>query len=146
MIVVTDKVATFQLLEESLGLRWTEDFRGAMFVPDVHRGEVASKAHVGVAVSWSNFVGKTCTLSILVQKPECLTRTVIREIFRFPFEVCGCVAILAMVDSKNLASINLCNRSGFKAVHRVIDGGSPGADLIIFQMDRASCRWLRRTH
>lgn len=145
MIVAANKELAFDYLQKELNLRWSDDFRGALFVPEKHSAEVASKEHVGVAVGWSNFIGKTCTVSIAVPKPECLTRAVIREIFRFPFEVCGCNAVLALVDSENRASAELCRRSGFKPVHRVLGGGVDG-DLIIFQMDRATCRWLKRVH
>ena len=145
MISIGDNQATFQLMNKVLGLRWSEDFRGALFIPDELQHNQLSFDDVGVAYSWSNFIGRTCVISIIVQKPQCLTRAVVREAFRFPFEQCGCNAVLAMVDSVNLKSRSLCERTGFKAIQTVPGGGLEG-DLIIYQALKDECRWLRKVH
>lgn len=145
MIVVPDKRMTLEFMQGFFPMRASADFRGVMFVPEECRGTPASKDHVGVAYAWDNFVGKTCTISIVVQKPECLTRAVVREAFRFPFIDCGCVAMFALVDSANEKSLDLCRRTGFKFVHRVPGGGIEG-DLILLQMLRSECRWIKRAH
>ena len=145
MITIADREMTKEFMSTKFGMRPSGDFRGVMFIPDSLVTERASMDHVGVAYAWDNFVGKTCCISIVVQKPECLTRPVIREAFRFPFEDCGCVAIYALVDSANHASIGMCQRVGFDFVHRT-PGAGKVADLILFEMLRDKCRWLKRTH
>jgi len=145
MIVVPSNELTFNFMASQFRMRKSEDFRGVMFVPDHCRGNTMHRKDVGVALAWDNFVGKTCTVSAIVQKPECFTRQVLRTVFSFPFDECGCEAVLALVDSENLKSISLCSRVGFECVHRIPKGGSHG-DLIVFQMLRESCRWLKRTH
>jgi hypothetical protein len=145
VITVPNKSMALEFFRVKYGMRGSEDFRGTLFVPDNMRGAVISMDHVGVAYAWDNFVGRTCCISIIVQKPECLTRPVIREAFRFPFDDCGCTAIYALVDSTNEKSLSLCHRVGFKPVHRTRDGGRHG-DLIVFEMLREECRWLKRSH
>lgn len=123
----------------------SEDLRGVLFIPDQYADSQASKDHVGVAYAWHGFMGRTCNISIVVQKKECLTLAVVKKAFEYPFEVCGLEAVYAMVDSTNHNSMSMCNRVGFRAVHRTPHGGIHG-DLIIFEMLRANCRWLKRTH
>jgi RimJ/RimL family protein N-acetyltransferase len=142
MMFVPSNFLALEFMQQFFPIRSSQDFRGALFVPDEYRETPAQKDHVGVAYGWDNFVGKTCCISIVVQKPECLTRPVIAEAFRFPFIECGCVAIFALVDSTNHKSLDMCRRVGFKEIHIVPDGGSHG-DLIVFQMLRSECRWVK---
>lgn len=145
MIVVPSKELAHDFLAEKLGLSWSADFRGALFIPDEFEGQPTRKEDVGVAVGWNGFIGRTCMINIAVPKPECLTRWVVREIFRFPFEVCGCSAVIATIDSTNHKSLSLCLRSGFKQVDVITAGGLVG-DLVILKMERADCKWLRKEH
>lgn len=145
MITVPNRDMTLEFMSTRFGMRPSGDFRGVMFIPDDYKNASVSMDHVGVAYAWDNFVGRTCAISIVVQKPECLTRPVIREAFRFPFEVCGLNALFALVDSTNHKSLSLCDRVGFEFIHRVPYGGREG-DLIVYQMLREKCRWLKRNH
>jgi hypothetical protein len=145
MITVPDNRATFEFMAGRLGLKNSEDFRGVMFVPEEYRNARADMAHVGVAYGWHGFIGRTCVINIVVQKPECLTRAVIREAFRYPFQVAGCKSVLAMVDSVNTASMLMCRRTGFKHLKTIPDGGLEG-DLVIWEMRPEFCRWLRQEH
>lgn len=145
MIVVSNPTFVADFVKDRLQMEWSGDARGALFVPERFAGSVASKDHVGVAIVWSNFVGRTCQISIVVQHKECLTRAVVREAFRFPFEECGCVAVIAAVESTNLDSLELCRRSGFKQIHR-IEGGAVNGDMIFLQALHSECRWLRKVH
>lgn len=145
MIVVPSKDLAFDFLSGELLLGWSDDFRGAIFVPEECRNAQMRKEDVGVAVGWHGFIGRTCMITIAVPKPECLTRWVIKEIFRFPFEVCGCNAIVASIDSNNHKSLALCRRSGFEDIHTIEGGGRTG-DLVILKMVRDNCRWLSKEH
>jgi RimJ/RimL family protein N-acetyltransferase len=71
-----------------------------------------------------------------------MTRTIVREAFEFPFQVAGCVAVLALVDSTNEAALRFDAHLGFREVMRVPDGGLEG-DLVVLQMLRSECKWLR---
>lgn len=145
MIECSSTQMCFDFMHKHLNLKWSDDFRGVMFIPDHFKHVPADQDHVGVAYAWSNFIGRSCVISIVVQKPECLTRKVIREAFRFPFEVAGCKVMLALVDSDNAASISLCERTGFEKSLVIPDGGLVG-DLIVYQMRKDSCPWLRKVH
>jgi hypothetical protein len=128
-------------LQEKLGVLPSADFRGAVFAKSAQ--PAITKDDAGVVVGWHGFTGKTCNISIVVQKPECLTRWVIDQIFRFPFVYCGCVAIIVTVDSNNLKSLELARRTGFKEIYTVKAGGRTG-DLVCLILYKQDCRWLRK--
>jgi RimJ/RimL family protein N-acetyltransferase len=144
VIAIPDYGMAFEFLQEKLSLHWSADFRGVLFVPDEFDGCSAKKDDVGVAYGWNKFIGRTCMISIVVQKKECLTRAVVKEAFRFPFEN-GMESVLAAVDSTNLDSMELCRRAGFKHKTTVENGGMEG-DLVIWEMRRGDCPWFRKEH
>lgn len=145
MIAVTSNQLAQAFLQEELGVLPAADFRGALFAPEHVRNALITKESAAVVVGWHGFTGRTCNISIVVQKPEYLTRWVIREIFRFPFEICGLSAVIATVDSNNHKSIELCRRSGFELMCVIESGGDTG-DLLCFVMHKSKCRWLRKVH
>lgn len=141
-MIFNDPTIVGAFMKDQLQLRPTADIRGFLKVDDKYFNQIARPEDVGVGVCWDNFIGRTCVISIVVQDPKMLTRRVVRECFRYPFEVAGCNAVLALVDSNNTKSFDLCCRSGFKAAHIVPNGGLEG-DLVVFQMLRTECPWLR---
>lgn len=142
MIQATDRRLVNEFFLSRLGIEMSDDFRGVVHVPDEFRDNVASMDQVAIAVGYNGFVGKTCCMHVVIQKPECLTPRIVRDAFAFPFNVCGCVAVLGMVDSLNEAALDFDRRLGFKEIDRIEGGGLDG-DLVILRMTRADCRWLR---
>lgn len=130
---------------DRLGLHWSHDFRGVLYVPEEFRGEVASMDHVAVAVGYNAFIGRTCCMHSVIQRPDLVSPRMVREAFAFPFTVCNCEAVLALVDSTNDAALSFDKKLGFEEIARIPHGG-PDGDLIVLQMLRSGCRWLKKLH
>jgi hypothetical protein len=145
MMRTNDQRLVHSFFHDRLGLHWSEDFRGALYVPEEYRFERSSMDHVAIAVGYNNFIGKTCCIHTVIQRPDLLTRKIIREAFEYPFIVCGLEALLGLVDSTNDDALRFDTKLGFKEVYRVPGGGTDG-DLIVMQMLRGECRWLRKDH
>lgn len=143
MIICSDRELVYDFLRDRLNIQLSADFRGVMFAHEEHRGAPMSMDTVGVAYGWHGFIGKTCVINVVVQDKRVLTRSVCREAFRFPFDVCGCTTVLAYVDSTNSGSIELVERSGFKKRLTLPRAGLEG-DMLIYSMNRDHCRWLER--
>lgn len=143
MIQVTDRRFVHQFFHDRLGLHWSDDFRGVLHIPPEFSGLTAQMDHVGIAVAYNCFVGKTCCMHTVIQRPELVSPRIVREAFEYPFNVCGVEAVLALVDSTNDAAMSLDTRLGFKQVHCVPGGGIDG-DLNVLQLLRSDCRWLRQ--
>lgn len=142
MIESTDRATVQSFFADRLGLKWADDFRGVLHVPDEFKNAPASMDHVAVAVGYNGFMGKTCCMHVVIQRPEAMSPRIVRQAFEFPFLVCDCVAVLGMVDSSNAAALDFDTRLGFKEIDRIPNGALEG-DLVIFRMTRADCRWLR---
>lgn len=131
---ISDRETVSRYFQQKLNLQPSDDFRGVIFLN--------KEGQPGVAYGWHGFIGRVCAVNIVIEDKHTLTKSVAREAFRFPFEVCGCNSVLAFVDSANAESMELCQRAGFIALSGVPDGGLLG-DLIIFEMPKDNCRWLR---
>ena len=142
MIEVRDSAAVWQYFHAELGLHGSADFRGVCHVPEQFRDAPLSMDHVAAAVGYNAFIGRTCCMHTVIKRPELLTARMVRQAFEFPFVICNCEAVLGLVDSTNDAAMSFDLRLGFKEVHRIPNGGTEG-DLVLLQMLRADCRWLR---
>jgi RimJ/RimL family protein N-acetyltransferase len=145
MLAANDRSRVNAFFSDRLGLHASADFRGVLHVPDEYTGQLAQMDHVAVAIGYNGFVGRTCCIHIVIQRPDLFSRALIREAFEYPFLVCGCEAVLALIDSHNDKSLDLTRRIGFSEIARIPHGGHEG-DLIAKQMLRADCRWLRKPH
>ena len=135
-----------QYFNRVLGLHFSQDFRGVLYVPEQFINSQVSLDHVAIAVGYNAFIGRTCCMHSVITRPEAVTRRIVQETFEFPFVRCNCEAVIALVDSKNDAAMNFDTKLGFKQI-AVIPNGGPEADLNVLQMLRADCKWLRRaTH
>lgn len=145
MMEATDPRMVWEFFHDRLGLHHSEDFRGVMHIPEEYQYHQKNMNHVAVAVGYNSFIGRTCCIHVVIQRPELFTRKILREAFEFPFLVCGLQAVLGLVDSTNEAAINLNERLGFKPI-AVVPGGGTEGDLIVMQMLRGDCRWIRKDH
>lgn len=142
MIETTVPEIVHSFFADRLGIHNSADFRGVLYAPDrpddspIHMGDIA------VAVGYNSFIGRTCCMHTVVQKPELLNRRMVIAAFAYPFLTCGCEAVLALVDSNNAPALEFDTRLGFKEIARIPNGG-PDADLVVLQMLRGDCRWLR---
>jgi len=70
-----------------------------------------------------------------------LTRGYIGEIFRYAYGHCGVNKVILPVESTNQKSIRFVEHLGFTEECRIKDA-APGADIIIFTLEKAQCRFL----
>ena len=108
-----DPMIVHAYFHEQLGLHWSDDIRGVLYVPDEYLGQIAEPSHVVVAVAYNDFIGKTCCLHSVIRGPDKVTRKMVRETFAYPFDVCHCEAVLALVDSARRSRDELDQKLGF---------------------------------
>lgn len=80
--------------------------------------------------------------TIYVDSPAAL-RALVRPFFSYPFEDCGRGVLLALVPSHSPVLL-IAMRAGFAAVHRIADGFQVGDDMLLLEMRRENCRWLKK--
>ena len=112
----------------------------------VHSGLQALKVMKGDRiVGMVGFDGQTRTsvaIHVAVDDPLVL-RSLIRPAFGYAFYELGKVIALAQVLSTNARSLKLVKGLGFREVCRGKDWVDHGVDMVIHEMKRGECRWLR---
>lgn len=71
-------------------------------------------------------------------------RYFLQEIFRYPFEICKKGLVIGYTQGDNAPVLEFSRRVGFRETYRVRDGWSLGTDLVIQEMRREECRWIKR--
>jgi RimJ/RimL family protein N-acetyltransferase len=63
--------------------------------------------------------------------------------FDFPFNYLGVEKIIAIVNSLNTRAMNYDKKLGFTEVVRLEGMHDDGGDLVVLEMNKADCRWIR---
>jgi L-amino acid N-acyltransferase YncA len=83
------------------------------------------------------------SMHVAVDDPAVGKGRLIPESFRYAFGEDRQV-VLGVTPENNRRALALAERLGFVAVYTVKDGWAPGVGLVIQEMRRENCRWLRR--
>ena len=81
--------------------------------------------------------GIRCSIHCSGDGKRWINREFIRVVFDYVFRQLDCQCVVNPVDVSNADSIRFTKHIGFREVARI-----PEAELVIFSMPRAYCRWL----
>lgn len=103
-------------------------------------------------VGFDGWLPNAVSLHVAMEEPDRVPRELRREALRqltrvgfgIAFNGCGRNVALATVLSSNERSIRFTESLGFRKVATLTDAWAPGVDLLIYQMRRDECRWLRK--
>lgn len=70
-------------------------------------------------------------------------RHLLPHVFTYPFVQAGRGLLLGLVRSDNPRSMELTSRLGFRRTHAIRDGYAAGVDLVVFEMRKDECLWLK---
>jgi hypothetical protein len=97
-------------------------------------------------VGYDAWTPNSVTMSIALDNPACF-RHLLNPMFEYPFLAAGRSIALVYVASTNARSLKLCGRVGFQEIARVRDGWERGADVLLLELRKEDCRYLRhRSH
>ena len=94
------------------------------------------------AVAYTNFTGKSVVMHVAIDDCSTITRRFVWTCFDYPFNQMGVFKVLGYVDSSNTEAMNLDLKLGFRIV-TVIPEVYPEGDLVVLEMKRGDCRWLK---
>jgi RimJ/RimL family protein N-acetyltransferase len=137
VIVASPRELLWSFLSTRVEIPWSEDFRAI--------GKVKSDCLLAV-VGYNGFTGRTCFMHSAIDDPSVIDRTFVRAVFEYPFVTCNLTHVLAPADSANEKSLTLLRKVGFKEAIRFEDAGLDGKDLILLQLKRDECRWIKDRH
>lgn len=86
--------------------------------------------------------GGSIRMHTAISDPKYVSRRAISAVFEYPFHQLGVKKVLATVNSKNRAALDLDFRLGFE-VEAVIEDAYDVGNMYILSMTHEQCRWLR---
>lgn len=98
------------------------------------------------AVGYDHWTPNSVQMHIWIPHTDKISKTFIQEGFRYPFEICGRGLVVGLTPGNNAAALHFNKRVGFKEVYRMKDAWDVGVDVVVQEMRREECRWLRRKH
>lgn len=112
--------------------RWLDGFRTLAAIED---GRVLG------AVVFDGFTPFDCNMHIAIDDRRCVTRTILRLVFHYPFEQLGLARVTGLVPASNQAALDFDLRLGFRHEGRKVNALGD-EDEIILGMTRETCKWL----
>lgn len=133
----------FETVRQAALAEWLHARIGYVGTPNMRcLGAVRDGRLIG-CVGYDDWNGASCQMH-MAGEPGWFTREFLRAAFRYPFVDGDCRVVLGIVDGQNERALDINRRLGFEQVAR-IEEGSPTGALVIMQMRRERCRWLKET-
>lgn len=122
------------------------DFIGCSLTPDA-RGIVAVDGDGAVrgGVLYCAWTENSVQVHMATSTPIAW-RSLLHAAFAYPFQEAGRGVLMGLIRGSNVKSLAMAQHLGFEETHRVVDGYAKGEDLVLIELRRESCRWLKEMH
>jgi len=124
-----------QILQKEIGVQPCGDFQAIFWVGEGNKIEWV--------VGYTAFIGKTCQMHVINLVESYTPKGLLFGAFDFPFNYLGVEKIIAIVNSLNTRAMNYDKKLGFTEVVRLEGMHDDGGDLVVLEMNKADCRWIR---
>jgi RimJ/RimL family protein N-acetyltransferase len=122
-------------------LGWLQLRIGAAFTPDARGVKVTDRTgRIRGMVAFDGWTRYSCFAHIALETPVA-GRRLAKTAFTYAFQSRG--LMLGLIRATNERSRTLAERLGFRMVHRILDGHAKGVDLLLMELRRDDCRWLK---
>lgn len=136
MIVSSPRELLWAWLNARIDIPWSSDFRAI--------GLVKNDCLVAVA-GYNCFAGRTCHTHIAILPGTLVSKDFLIAGFQYPFEQCNLLRLYAWMDEADAAPLNIDLKLGFEIVRRIPNGAISGADLLLIELRKENCRFLKET-
>ena len=124
-----------QILQNEIGVQPCGDLQAIFWADESGRIEWV--------VGYTAFIGKTCQMHMVNLKGGYTPKQLLKSAFEYPFNHCNLEKVFGIVNSKNTKAIEYDQKLGFKEAHRFAGVHDDGGDIVVFEMDKADCRWIK---
>lgn len=125
-----------QILQERIGVQPSADQQALMWLND-------ETGVVEWVVGYNAFIGKTCQMHVVNMEGKTTPRKLIWAAFDYPFNQAGREVVFGVLNSENPRAVEYDKKLGFKEVHRIPGVHDDGGDIVLLQMNKADCRWIK---
>lgn len=94
-------------------------------------------------IGYTAFIGKTCQMHMVNLKGGYTPKDLLKAAFDYPFNQCGIEKTFGLVNSNNTKAMEYDQKLGFKEIMRFAGMHEDNGDIVIFEMNKADCRWIK---
>jgi hypothetical protein len=94
-------------------------------------------------IGYTAFIGKTCQMHMVNLKGGYTPKQLLKSAFDYPFNQLGVEKAFGIVNSLNTKAMEYDQKLGFKEAVRFAGMHEDGGDLVVFEMNKSDCRWIR---
>jgi RimJ/RimL family protein N-acetyltransferase len=125
-------------------LRWVEERTGCVLTRNARGVEVvdAGGRVVGM-VAFDAWTPASAQAHMAVEFAAAW-RSLLPAAFEYVFNEAGRDVLLGVIASSNARALKFTERVGFREQHRIRDGWAKDEDLVLLELRKAHCRYLRR--
>jgi hypothetical protein len=132
-----DRLAAEKILYEEAGVQYTPDLKTLVWLD--------KKGYIRWVVGYNNFLGRSVQMHIAsIKGHETRPRQLLYAAFDFPFNVLHVDLLIGVINSLNIHALKFDLKLGFREKTRWKNMHEDGGDLIILEMHKNDCRWLRK--
>lgn len=102
-----------------------------------------SEGQVDAVVAYNGWTHRICSMHVVGEGSRWIDRAMLRVCFDYAFNQADRVAVYGQVAADNEAALKLDKHLGFKEIYRIKDAVRDGVDMVILEMRREDCRWLK---
>jgi len=101
------------------------------------------KDNIEWVIGYTAFIGKTCQMHMVNLKGGYTPKGLLFGAFDYPFNYCGLEKVFGIVNSLNEKAMEYDQKLGFEEAIRFPKMHADGGDMVVFEMNKADCRWIR---
>lgn len=94
-------------------------------------------------IGYTSFLGKTCQIHVVNFDKKYTPRRLLWAAFDYPFRQAGVETLIGIVNSNNQLAMKYDQNLGFKEVYRFKGMHDDGGDIVVFEMKKQDCRFLK---
>ena len=124
-----------EILLREVGVQPCGDLQAIFWVDDQNQIEWV--------IGYTAFIGKTCQMHMVNLKGGYTPKQLLKSAFDYPFNQLGIEKAFGIVNSLNTKAMEYDQKLGFKEAVRFAGMHEDGGDLVVFEMNKSDCRWIR---
>jgi hypothetical protein len=94
-------------------------------------------------IGYTAFIGKTCQMHMVNLKGGYTPKRLLFGAFDYPFNHCNLEKVFGIVNSQNVRAMEYDQKLGFTEAARFAGMHDDEGDLVVFEMNKADCRWIK---
>ena len=129
------KQVAAQILLEHIGVQPCGDLQALFWVDEQN--------NIEWVIGYTAFIGKTCQMHMVNLKGGYTPKDLLFGAFDYPFNFLGLEKAFGIVNSLNTKAMEYDKKLGFREVMRFEGMHCDGGDMVVFEMNKSDCRWIR---